>query len=97
VFAVGGGAPGATAVDGAAAGGERAGRHERDAADLLPHVVFEQLEVGGREVRDRVAALVAHHDVHHDGGRRGAEPLRRRLRPAAPPASGRRSRVPGRR
>ncbi len=57
-------------------------RKQRHRPDLLANAVFFDLEVGGGQVGDRIAAPVAHHDVHEDrrgvglDGARGA--LRRR-------------------
>ena len=48
--------------------------------DLLADAVFLDLEVGGRQVQDRVTAPVAHHDVHQDGRGIGLDDARRALR-----------------
>ncbi len=78
----------ASAPPGAAVGrlaglGRRGGlgrRKQRHRPDLLRHAVFFDLEVGGRQVQDRVAAPVAHHDVHQDGRGIGLDDARRALR-----------------
>ncbi len=55
-------------------GRRRAGRRDRRLADrgqraeILGDAVLEDLEVVGGQTLDRVALLVAHHDVDHDGG-----------------------------
>ena len=51
--------------------------HERERADLLPHVVFEDFEVVGLQVEHGPALAIAHDDVHEHG--RGARGVRRVL------------------